>query len=83
MQKKWRRDTRCRLEPFAINYSKIRPLYRVPTASGKPGKPGKIKFSGKVMESQGTFKFGQKSWKSQGTFFHVKFSFIFLINYSQ
>ena len=42
---------------------------RVPTASGKPGKPGKIKFSGKVMESQGTFKFGQKSWKSQGTFY--------------
>ena len=40
---------------------------RVPTGSGKPGKPGKIKFSGKVMESHGTLKNRQKSWKSHGT----------------
>ena len=42
-------------------------IYRVPTGSGKPGKPGKIKFSGKVMESHGTLKNHQKSWKSHGT----------------
>ena len=36
---------------------------RVPTGTGKPEK---MKFSGKVMESQGILKFGQKSWKSQG-----------------
>ena len=37
---------------------------RVPTGSGKPGK---IKFSGKVMESHGTLKNHQKSWESHGT----------------
>ena len=40
--------------------------FRVPTGCGKPGK---IKFSGKVMESHGTLKKYQKSWKSRGTFF--------------
>ena len=39
-------------------------LFRVPTGSGKPGK---TKFSGKVMESHGTLKNHQKSWKSHGT----------------
>ena len=39
---------------------------RVPTGSGKPGK---INFSGKVMESHGILKNRQKSWKSHGTSF--------------
>ena len=44
----------------------IAACHRVPTGSRKPGKSGKIKFSGKVMESHGTLKNHQNSWKSHG-----------------
>ena len=46
--------------------SEISIVVRVPTLTGKPGKPGNLRFSGKVMEKSWNFKklpnVMEKSW---------------------